>query len=207
MENKRKFIFWSIILAIGAGLILGLGYSRNKHIPVAQNQQPLASSTISPTPTPSTGDLGKPSGKDLQSLTPQEVEKMLNNNGLAVPTTVPYSQLNGPASCRVEGTIKFLSPTIYQDIGAKLTYSGIDSPARQIKWKVSPSEDLRIGPNLMAQLTLPDGSIMVGATLPASPQSKNYKLTASITYGRLIGEGIRVYEVNCSGEVSVVLSY
>lgn len=206
MENKSKLIFWTVLLVVAVGLITGLVYGWNKYIKVAQNQLPLISSSTSTTPGPSSTDLAtKPSGKDLQSLTPEEVEKLVSG-GLS-PTGVPYAQLKGPAVCKVEGTIKFLSPTIYQDVGTKLTYSGIDSPARQIKWKVSPPEDLKIGPNLMAQLKLPDGSAAIGATLPSSPQSKSYKLTTSVTYGRLVGGGIKVYEVNCSGEANVEIAY
>lgn len=94
-----------------------------------------------------------------------------------------------------------------ENLNAKLSYTGIDSPARQIKWWISPVDDLRVGPNLMAQLAIPDGDSMVIATLPASPVSKNYTLTASMTYGRLENGGIVVHEVSCSGKIDVVLSY
>ncbi len=65
-----------------------------------------------------------------------------------------------------------------------------------------------MGPNLAVSLNkLPDGESPVSVTLPASPVSKNYSLTTSMTYGRLVGDGIKVYEVNCSGQIKVTLSY
>ncbi len=206
----KKTILYLAILVIGVVLIGWESYGRNQN-KNASITQPTVSieASVSPSPTPKTSvtNTGKTTAKNLQSMSPQDVEKLFDKQYL-LQQTVPYSQLTKPATCQVQGTLKFWSPNGYQTVGAKISYTGEDSPARQIKWNISPTgEDLSVGPNLMAQLKLPDGESPISAALPSSPHSKNYTLTASITYGRLVGEGVRVYEVPCSGQASVELDY
>ena len=136
-------------------------------------------------------------------MTPEEVEKLFGGGY----KTVAYSQLTKPATCSIQGSINFFPPNTAENFGPKISYTGIDSPARQIKWKIVPADGLRVGPNLDAELKLPDGESPVSVTLPSSPVSKNYTLTASMTYGRMVSQGISVYEANCSGQIKVKLSY
>lgn len=167
----------------------------NPVITVSSSSNPLPPSTNSPS--------AKPSGKNLQSLTPQEAENLLGGGY----KTVPYSQLTKPAVCSIGGSMNFLTHDTAVNYNPKISYTGVDSPARQIKWKVTPVDDLKVGPNLDAALELPDGESPVSVILPSSPVSKNYNLTVSMTYGRLVGEGVKVYEVSCSGQIGVTLSY
>ncbi len=190
MITKKKLFLMILV----AGIIVGGEYFLTHKKRKTETLNPTA--TVSPSPSPS--------GKDLQSLTPQEVEKILGGGY----KTVPYSQLTKPATCNIGGSVNFFSPNGAENYGSKISYTGIDSPARQIKWKVSPTDDLKVGPNLDVSLELPDGESPVSVMLPSSPPvSKNYSLMASMTYGRLVGAGVRVYEVNCSGQINVTLSY
>lgn len=202
----------TIILVVSAIVLVGLiSYfafaGRGKQNDISQNSSPTLSpsSEVSPSASPRATNVGKPSAKDLGSLTPQEVEQLVSG-GLS-PTSVPYSQLTKPATCQISGGINFLSATISESLKAKFAYTGIDSPARQIKWKIIPTDSLRVGPNLAASLKLPDGESPIIVSLPASPISKKYTLSVSMTYGRLEGQGVRIYEANCSGEVIVDLSF
>jgi len=202
-------MFWLVILVVGVTFALWANFGRNHTGNISVNQPEISvSPSVSPSPSKSgVTNLGKSTAKDVQSLTPEDVEKLFDEQYL-IQQSVPYSQLTKPAACKVEGTLKFWDHNTYETIGAKISYTGEDSPARQIKWKIFPAgEDLGIGPNLMAQLKLPDGESPITAVLPATPHSKNYVLTASITYGRLVGEGVRVYEVPCSGQANVKLDY
>jgi hypothetical protein len=203
--NKNIVIIASILVLILGLFLVNHFRQRNSQIQVS-NTSPSPSISGSPNPGPNTTFLGKPSGKDLQSLTPQEIEKLING-GQSVPPSVPYSQLTKPATCQLSGTLEFLNPTTYKNINNTIAYTGIDSPARQIKWNVSPTDDLKVGPNLVAGLQIPDGSSSIDATLPASPKSKSYALTASITYGRLINGDVKLYEAQCSGQTQVILDY
>jgi len=146
-----------------------------------------------------------PSVSDSQQLTPLEVRKVINGNLARLP--VNYGKLTKPATCRLTGGLKFLKPTLYENLDNYLTYTGIDSPARQIKWSVSPTDDLRVGPNLTANLILPDGSNRVDVTLPENQKAKQYILTASMTYGRLENGDVKIYEVKCSGNTMVEVAF
>lgn len=202
MINRK--IAPSIIAVIAvAGLVVWLGLRSNTVKAPAPSS--TATAAVPSSASPANSSLRKPSGKDLKSLTPEEVEKLVNGGGFG-PTSVPYAQLNGPASCQASGDVEFFSPTTARD-SAKLTYAGIDSPARQIKWLVTPDDNLGVGPNLAASLKLPDGNHMVTVTLPSPPKARDYTLTVSMTYGRLVNGAVRVYEVGCSGQVKVKLSY
>ncbi len=186
--------------AVGVVVILvvflsGVGI-KNKNLNNSVVESPFVSSSVNPSVTPS--------GKDLQSLTPKELEKLLG--GKVVDSSI-YAKLTKPATCNVSGAIKFFSQTSAEILKAKIVYTGIDSEARQIKWNVAPKDDLRVGPNLAASLELPDGESAVGVTLPEFPISKNYTLTSSITYGRLVNGEVKIYEATCAGQIGVALSY
>jgi hypothetical protein len=190
----------SIVIVAVILIVAGVVYNKYQRKNLAALRP---SESISPTPT-SDEPLGTPSGKDLQSLTPEEVEKLLGEGG---QPSVPYGQLTKAATCKLEGTIKFLNPTLYRHEGNVITYTGIDSPARQIKWTINPPDNIKVGPNLTAQLKLPDGESPVDATLPQNPISKKYSLTASITYGRLQNGDVKIYEAKCSGITFIELAY
>ncbi len=112
-----------------------------------------------------------------------------------------------PAACQIGGQIKFTSLNNAEHLKADLTYTGIDSPARLIKWQIAPSDDLKIGPNLAASLKLPDGQEHIGVVLPEKPMATRYLLTASMTYGRLVNHDIEVYEIKCQGQTEVLLNF
>ena len=98
-----------------------------------------------------------------------------------------------------------MDPRIYDNQDALFTYKGVDHPGRLINWTVSPDDGLAIGPNLFAQLPLPDGESLVGISLPENPKYKRYELTALITYGRLIDGNMKVFTKQCAGKTTVVL--
>lgn len=191
--KKTILIAIIILLVIVFGVWKITSYYSSDNTP-SDSSSPLPTNSISPSPT------------SLDQLTPQEVENLINGGHLKY-TPVPYSQLTKPATCKVEGSIEFVKSNTYITKGAKISWTGIDNPARQIKWKISPSDNLRIGPNLMANLPIPDGSNEVGATLPENPKSRHYSLTASITYSRLVDGNPKDYEASCSGKVTVDLNY
>ena len=97
----------------------------------------------------------------------------------------------------------------YDNQDALFTYTGVDHPARNILWKVSPEDTLSIGPNIYEKLPLPDGQSLLGISLPAQPKYRRYELTASVEYGRYEGtdnEGaIRVRTAACKGKTVVVI--
>lgn len=197
-----------MFIAVGLALtIISVEKGKKDTSIVSNTETPSVSPLSSPTPTSKPkSSSGQTYGKDIQSLTPEQVEQLVNGNGLS-PSSVPYAELTKPATCSVAGEIKFLSDSLSQNLGAELTYTGIDSPARQIKWNVYPSEGLKVGPNLAAPLKLPDGKSQVIVSLPAAPAGKSYTLTSSMTYGRLVDGGVRVYEVACTGSIKVTLDY
>lgn len=118
-----------------------------------------------------------------------------------------YKQFKSPATCALSGTVKFLSPSISQNINAYLVYKGVDHDGRLIDWTISPKDDLLIGPNIMAGQTVPDGKVLVGVTLPEQPKVKRYTLTATIQYGRFTDNTIKQFTATCSGSTRVILGY
>lgn len=188
--NKKTTITIAIVIVVILAGFFGFKIYKN-----------IGGGNPSPTPTVSVS----PSPSDLQSLTPQQVEDMLKNS--KVQPDVDYSLLTKPATCQIAGTIKFLNPTLYENHGNQLTWTGIDSAARQIKWTVSPQDGLKVGPNLINNLKIPNGSSPIDVTLPASPNSKTYTLSASMTYGRLVNGDVKIYEVKCSGSTKVETAY
>jgi hypothetical protein len=178
MINKNK-----VLLAVLVAGFVGTGWYFLFHKnPNTENTNSVITATpspsLSPTPSPTLSPAGSSLGKNFMS-----------------------------ATCKIQGSIDFLSPTVATNNGSKISYTGIDSTARQIKWKVSPVDNLVVGPNIDVALQLPDGESVVGVTLPSSPVSKNYSLTASMTYGRYIGGEFRIYEAACLGQIKVTLSY
>ena len=152
-------------------------------------------------------------GREQLALSPSPVPGAgVSVSQLPTPPTRPQSTPNlaqtlfGPATCQLTGELKFLQHNIYNNQDAKFRYQGIDSPARNIFWRVTPKDDLTIGPNLFNQLPVPNGDSLLFVVLPDKPVSKRYELTASVQYGRVDSSGnIAVSVANCSGQTVVVL--
>lgn len=115
--------------------------------------------------------------------------------------------LKEPASCTVGGSIDFLSRNIFSSKDAKITWKNVDIQSRQIHWTITPNDGLAIGPNIFANLKVPEGSEVLTVGLPANPKAKTYKLTASVTYGEFVNGNVVVKETACTGSVAVRLKY
>jgi hypothetical protein len=191
---KKSFLALIIVSVTVAGLII-FYFARNNsgNLSVSLSPTPSISASFSPSPSPSP----KPTPK-LTPSTPSPTPTPSGSPSL-------WEQLSGEASCELKGEIKYLTSTIYDNQDALFTYKGVDHPGRLVNWIVSPNDGLSIGPNLFAQLSLPNGESLIGVSLPESPKYKSYELTASITYGRLIDGVVEVFTKQCSGKTTVVL--
>ena len=161
---------------------------------------------ISASITPSTISTARPgvSPKPVASGAPQSGSSTGGSRGL-ISSPVPWDQLTGEASCELKGEIKYINPNTYDNQDALFTYKGIDHPGRGITWVVAPDDGLIIGPNLFAHLPLPDGTSLIGVSLPDDPHYKKYELTASINYGRLVDGNVKVMTEHCLGKTTIVL--
>lgn len=165
----------------------------------------------------------EPSVAESSSPTPQATPRPIVSR-VPLPTgdgrttfideAVPWNLLLGQASCELRGEIKFLNHKTYNNQDAKFIYSGIDHPARNISWTITPADDISVGPNIFGKIVLPNGESLLGISLPESPKSKTYELTAKIQYGRLvdekgnfvtIGGNVKVFEKQCVGKTTIVL--
>ena len=155
---------------------------------------PNTSKTVLPTPTPSTraGQL---------STSPK------TKPNFSFPTPPPRQLLTGPASCKVEGTIRFLNPNLYRNEGAKISYQNVDDYTRFINWKIYPDDEtLKVGPNIFAELDLPNGERDFGVTFTPPAVAKQYTLTASVTYGVINQAGAEeIKEAPCIGSAKVIM--
>ena len=130
----------------------------------------------------------------------------LNVSKVPLPTGVGATPLAGAvASCQLKGEIKFLNGNTYDNQDALFTYSGIDEPARNIMWTVSPQDDIRVGPNLFTKIPVPNGESLLGVFLPEVPKYKRYELTAKVQYGQVVDNFVKVFEKQCDGKTVVVL--
>ena len=152
-----------------------------------------------PTPRPTATKVPFPTGGDGTTF---------------IDEPVPWSLLLGQASCLLKGEIKFLNHNTYDNQDAKFIYGGVDHPARNISWIVTPADDISVGPNMFSKLTLPNGESLLGITLPENPKYKSYELTAKMQYGRLIddngnfvtvGGSVKVFEKQCGGKTAIVI--
>lgn len=178
-----------VLILLFLGLVLATSFLV-KHSRKPNSSTGVSQTTTSPTPTP--------------TATPKVVSS--DQNGVAQLDTI-YGKLTKPATCQVGGQIKFVSHNTSEHINSDLIYTGIDSPARLIKWQVTPGDDLKVGPNLAASIALPDGKEMINVVLPEKTKAPEYKLIASMTYGRLVNNDVKVYEVQCKGQTDVLLNF
>lgn len=192
MENKKNLIWRGFIVLIGLGLLAGYGYFFRSGPGGSGLVLPTNQSTPSETVTPSLEPTPRPSVS-------------------AISTPEPFLGLNGvksPATCQVGGEVKFISSDSFLSLDSKISWQNIDSRGRLIKWHISPDDKLAVGPNIFESLPLPDGEYQnLTVRLPEKPISKNYLLTASVTYGQFIKGNLEVKETNCTGQVQVNLNF
>ena len=185
MENKKNLIFWTVIVVAGASLILYSYFSRLVRYPLPSTS-PDITQNISPTPVP-TSTIG---------LLPTE-ELFLGLHGI-----------KAPATCQVDGEVIFSGNDTFSSKNTKIAWQNVDSQGRLINWHINPKDNLAIGPNIFGSLTVPNGEYPnLTVRLPEKPISKTYLLTASITYGQIIGGDVKVKEVNCTGQVRINLNF
>ena len=166
------------------------------------------------TASPSAKPTAKPSPAKTPGLTSVPVPMPTGGSGIFFDRPVPWELLLNNASCKLQGEIKFLAYDLYSHQDALFTYNGIDNPARNIFWTITPEDDLSVGPNLFSKISLPNGESLLSIVLPENPKSLKYELTAKIQYGRLIddkgnfvtvGGNVKVFEKQCEGKTTVIL--
>lgn len=162
---------------------------------------PEVSPSISPTPRPNITKepVPLPSGDGKTTF---------------IGETVPWSLLLADASCELKGEIKFLNKNTYDNQDALFIYKGVDNPARNVFWTVTPQDNISVGPNIFNKIPIPNGESLLGIFLPENPKYKKYELTAKIQYGRQVdakgnfvteGGNVKVFEKQCTGKTTVVL--
>lgn len=131
-----------------------------------------------------------------------------------IDETVPWPLLLADASCELKGEIRFLDSNTYDNQDALFVYKGIDHPARNIFWTVTPQDNVSVGPNIFSKIPIPNGENLLGVFLPQNPKYKKYEITAKIQYGRLVdakgnfvtvGGYVKVFEKQCQDKTVVIL--
>lgn len=176
---KKSLYIWGTVFVAGMILLIYGAVSRPNDLPPTPTGTAtlFPSVMISPTPIGTAGFVG-PTG------------------------------LKSPASCTIAGEITYLDKNIYSSTdNAMITWNNQDSTGRLVKWRSEPKDQLSIGPNLFANLDIPDGSWRLSVGLPVNPVAKEYTLFASITYGQLINGNVEVKEVACTGVTKVKLNF
>ena len=81
------------------------------------------------------------------------------------------------------------------------------SNTRFINWKIYPDDEtLKVGPNIFAELDLPNGERDFGVTFTPPAVAKQYTLTASVTYGVINQAGAEeIKEAPCIGSAKVIM--
>lgn len=210
MTISRNNIIWLVILASGITLV-SLSFISNKGgdgISVVTSSKPSETPqgatlipSLSPTPrkVPNVAKIPLPIGDGKTTF---------------IDEPVPWDLLLSDASCELKGEIKFLNGNTYDNQDAVFIYSGIDHPARNIKWTVTPNDgSLSIGPNIFSKIQIPYGQVLLGIFPLQESKSKRYELTAKIEYGRLVdkdgrfviaGGNVKLFEKQCQGKTTVV---
>jgi hypothetical protein len=184
---KKSFYVWSAILLAGISLLVYGAF-------FGPDDLPKITPTPIPTPTQSVTESPIPTASPTVASTPE---------GFIGPTG-----LKAPASCSIGGEINYLEKRTYASSpDAKISWKNVDSSGRLIKWQSEPADNLSIGPNIYANLRVPDGEYGITVGLPENPLAKEYTLRASVTYGQLIKGNVEVKEVACSGKTKVKLNF
>src|SRR3989338_9917031 len=208
MVTKKNKIFLLIFLvgAVFSIVYFGGFWSSNRQIFSPTNTPDLTS----PKPTGSSS----PEPTKKPGLTSVPVPMPTGSGNVFYDRPVPWEFLLNNATCKLEGEIKFLGPDLYSHQGALFTYTGVDNPARNILWTITPSDDISVGPNLFSKMPLPNGESLLSIVLPENPKFKTYEFTAKIQYGRLVDDkgnfvtasgNVKVFEKQCDGKTVVVL--
>lgn len=182
LKNKNLY-FWGVILLVGVVLLVYGSVSRPEIL-------------RTPTPSPSVTDTPEFSATpNVQATaTPEKFESFVG--------------LKEPASCLIAGEITYLDKNTYSPTDNTLiSWRNVDSTGRLINWRSVPADNLAIGPNIFANLDIPDGDYGITVGLPEKPVAREYLLYASITYGQLIKGNVEVKEVACSGFTKVKLNF
>ena len=190
----KNIILIGLVVLVGLGSLAWYGYFvRSKN-----GDSDLALPTAQPTPTETLPASPMPTPRPSIPV-------------LATPTPEPFLGLNGvtsPATCQVGGEVRFTAVDSFLSLDSKISWQNIDSRGRLIKWHISPDDKLAVGPNIFESLPLPDGQYEnLTVRLPENPISKNYLLTASVTYGQFVKGDLKVKETNCTGQVQVNLNF
>lgn len=210
LKNK---IFLVIITAGMVFSVVYFGWS------LISGVKPTSNTTNSPEPTvltsPEPITTPRPTPTNTPSLTKTSVPLPSGDDRTTfIDKPVPWELLLKDASCKLQGEIKFLASDLYNNQDALFIYSGVDSPARNIFWTVTPDDDLSVGPNMFSKRSLPNGDSLLSIVLPENPKSKIYTLTAKMQYGRLVdvkgnfatvGGNVKVFEKQCEGKTTIVL--
>lgn len=203
---SKNNIILSVVL-VAAVFLVGVYVWTPKESPIGdptgQASDVQTSPTVSPSPTPrptlTKAPVPLPTGDGKTSF---------------IGETVPWSLLLTDASCELNGELKFLNHNTYDNQDALFIYKGIDNPARNIFWTVTPQDNISIGPNLFNKIPIPNGESLLGVVLPENPISKKYDVTAKIQYGRLVdtngkfvtaGGTVKLFEKQCQGKTTIVL--
>ncbi len=109
--------------------------------------------------------------------------------------------------CSIGGQIKYVKPNIYLNEDNFLTYSNIRDSAQLIKWTVTPSDEVRIGPNIFSHIPRPDGEELISATFYSPPEHGEYTITAKVTYFEVVNRIEEVSEIDCSGKTTIKINY
>ncbi len=192
MSSKKEIILWVLAAAIGVAVISYGSWSRP--VKYVKNGKPIETVSPSMSVSPFSSPTAKPEATPAPTSTP-----MPTPTGFVGPTG-----LKAPASCIVGGEIEFVEKNISASREAKISWKNVDMHGRLIKWATEPEDELIVGPNLFANLTVPDGSEGLTVKLPESPKAKTYFLTAAITYGQMEKGAVVVKEVKCSGQVKII---
>lgn len=174
---------WGIVLLAGLALLVYGSVSR-----------PEVWRTLTPSPSV-TGTPEFSATPNVQATsTPEKFESFVG--------------LKEPASCLIAGEIIYLNKNTYSSTdNALISWRNVDSTGRLINWRSEPADNLAIGPNIFANLDIPDGDYGLTVGLPENPLAREYLLYASITYGQLIKGNVEVKEVACSGFTKVKLNF
>lgn len=203
---NTKF-YWLFLFIVGAVVLVSASFLRDRPGDIS----PTPDANVSPNPnisiTSSPAFSPKPS-KNPETSSPGTIRTpIISVIPKAFPTPLPPGLITGPATCQLAGQIRFIDQNTYVTEGAKIVYQNIDHGSRFIFWKTDPDDGvLRVGPNIFAELKLPNGERDIGVSVSKSTSVKEYILTASVTYGVTNSKGSEeIKTAACAGSSKVIM--